>query len=101
MCSPPQEVLVGVREGNRGRPDSRGAPGSFKCPVYSTDTLHPRLTSLAEDWLHRIHDIYRFKKCPAPGGHVFQPTGIIFELVQDIVGMNLLTKSMRERPRDK
>ncbi|KAH3865646.1 hypothetical protein DPMN_028688 [Dreissena polymorpha] len=33
------------------RPDSRGAPGSFKCPVYSTDTLHPRLTSLAEDIL--------------------------------------------------
>ncbi|KAH3870530.1 hypothetical protein DPMN_033719 [Dreissena polymorpha] len=29
--------------GYRKRPDSRGAPGSFKCPVYSTDTLHPRL----------------------------------------------------------
>ncbi|KAH3838387.1 hypothetical protein DPMN_111796 [Dreissena polymorpha] len=30
---------------------------------------------------------------PRPcGGHVFQPTGIIFELVQDIIGMNLLTK---------
>ncbi|KAH3800082.1 hypothetical protein DPMN_153707 [Dreissena polymorpha] len=28
----------------------------------------------------------------SPGGHVFQPTGIIFELVQDIIGMNLLTK---------
>ncbi|KAH3883580.1 hypothetical protein DPMN_007540 [Dreissena polymorpha] len=27
-----------------------------------------------------------------PGGHVFQPTGIIFELVQDIIGINLLTK---------
>ncbi|KAH3859903.1 hypothetical protein DPMN_102724 [Dreissena polymorpha] len=51
LCSPPQEVLVGVRAGYRGRPDSRGAPGSFKCPMYSTDTLHPRLTSLAEDWL--------------------------------------------------
>ncbi|KAH3768742.1 hypothetical protein DPMN_169959, partial [Dreissena polymorpha] len=38
---------IGVR-----RPDSRGAPGSFKCPVYSTDTLHPRLTSLAEDLLY-------------------------------------------------
>ncbi|KAH3713246.1 hypothetical protein DPMN_073033 [Dreissena polymorpha] len=32
------------------------------------------------------------EKCPPPppGGHVFQPTGIIFELIQDI--MNLLTK---------
>ncbi|KAH3862884.1 hypothetical protein DPMN_025859 [Dreissena polymorpha] len=27
-----------------------------------------------------------------PGGHVFHPTGIIFELVQDISGINLLTK---------
>ncbi|KAH3869142.1 hypothetical protein DPMN_032302 [Dreissena polymorpha] len=32
------------------------------------------------------------KYAPAPGGHVFQPTGIIFKLVQDIIGMNLLTK---------
>ncbi|KAH3876076.1 hypothetical protein DPMN_039356 [Dreissena polymorpha] len=32
------------------------------------------------------------EKCPPPGGHVFQPTSIIFELVQDIIGMNLLTK---------
>ncbi|KAH3795521.1 hypothetical protein DPMN_149076 [Dreissena polymorpha] len=45
------------------------------------------------------------KNAPPPGGHVFQPTGIIFELVQDIieitdsrlqytlrVEMNLLTK---------
>ncbi|KAH3739507.1 hypothetical protein DPMN_046159 [Dreissena polymorpha] len=29
---------------------------------------------------------------PPPGGHVFQPTGIVFELVQDIIGMNLMTK---------
>ncbi|KAH3698648.1 hypothetical protein DPMN_086193 [Dreissena polymorpha] len=32
------------------------------------------------------------EKCPAPGSHVFPPTGIIYELVQDIIGMNLLTK---------
>ncbi|KAH3842189.1 hypothetical protein DPMN_115684 [Dreissena polymorpha] len=32
------------------------------------------------------------KNAPPPGGHVFQPTGIIFELVQDIIGINLLTK---------
>ncbi|KAH3846861.1 hypothetical protein DPMN_089167 [Dreissena polymorpha] len=31
------------------------------------------------------------KNAPHPGGHVFQPTGIIFELVQDIIGINLLT----------
>ncbi|KAH3819760.1 hypothetical protein DPMN_121504 [Dreissena polymorpha] len=35
---------------------------------------------------------------PRPrGGHVFQPTGIIFELVQDIIGMNLLTKFHEDR----
>ncbi|KAH3772319.1 hypothetical protein DPMN_173657 [Dreissena polymorpha] len=32
------------------------------------------------------------KNAPSPVGHVFQPTGIIFELVQDIIGMDLLTK---------
>ncbi|KAH3718343.1 hypothetical protein DPMN_061146 [Dreissena polymorpha] len=31
------------------------------------------------------------KKCP-PGGNVFQQTGNIVELVQDIIGTNLLTK---------
>ncbi|KAH3852607.1 hypothetical protein DPMN_095120 [Dreissena polymorpha] len=32
------------------------------------------------------------EKCPAPGGHVFKPTGIIFELVRDIIGTHCLTK---------
>ncbi|KAH3888096.1 hypothetical protein DPMN_012121 [Dreissena polymorpha] len=34
-------TTVEFRAGYRKRPDSRGAPGSFKCPVYSTDTLRP------------------------------------------------------------
>ncbi|KAH3848062.1 hypothetical protein DPMN_090408 [Dreissena polymorpha] len=34
---------------------------------------------------------------PPPGSHVFQPTGIIFELVQDIIGMDLLTKFHEDR----
>ncbi|KAH3709973.1 hypothetical protein DPMN_069439 [Dreissena polymorpha] len=33
------------------------------------------------------------KNAPPPGGHIFQPTGIIFKLVQDIIGMNLLTQN--------
>ncbi|KAH3707117.1 hypothetical protein DPMN_066514 [Dreissena polymorpha] len=37
------------------------------------------------------------KNAPSPGSHVFQPTGIIFELVQDIIGMNLLTKFHEDR----
>ncbi|KAH3876449.1 hypothetical protein DPMN_000292 [Dreissena polymorpha] len=32
------------------------------------------------------------KNAPPPGGHVFQPTSIIFELIQDIIKMNILTK---------
>ncbi|KAH3853829.1 hypothetical protein DPMN_096364 [Dreissena polymorpha] len=35
---------------------------------------------------------------PRPrGGHVFQPTSIIFELIQDIIGMNLLTEFHEDR----
>ncbi|KAH3715354.1 hypothetical protein DPMN_058061 [Dreissena polymorpha] len=33
------------------------------------------------------------KNAPPPGRHVFQPTKTIFELFQDIIGTNLLTKS--------
>ncbi|KAH3897955.1 hypothetical protein DPMN_022151 [Dreissena polymorpha] len=32
------------------------------------------------------------KNAPPPGSHVFQPTGIILKLIQDIIWMNLLTK---------
>ncbi|KAH3854854.1 hypothetical protein DPMN_097412 [Dreissena polymorpha] len=37
------------------------------------------------------------KNAPPPGSHVFQPTGIIFEHFQDIIGMNLLTKFHEDR----
>ncbi|KAH3832881.1 hypothetical protein DPMN_106177 [Dreissena polymorpha] len=37
------------------------------------------------------------KNAPPPGSHVFQPTGIIFEIIQDIIGMNLLTKFHEDR----
>ncbi|KAH3803185.1 hypothetical protein DPMN_156886 [Dreissena polymorpha] len=36
--------------------------------------------------------VLKRKNAPPSGGHVFQPTGIIFQLVQDIIGVNLLTK---------
>ncbi|KAH3754331.1 hypothetical protein DPMN_188998 [Dreissena polymorpha] len=38
-----------------------------------------------------------YEKCPNPGGHVFQPTRTIFELVQDIIGTILLTKVHKDR----
>ncbi|KAH3804916.1 hypothetical protein DPMN_133209 [Dreissena polymorpha] len=37
------------------------------------------------------------KNAPPPGSYVFQPTGIIFELIQDIIGMKLLTKFHEDR----
>ncbi|KAH3775569.1 hypothetical protein DPMN_176974 [Dreissena polymorpha] len=37
------------------------------------------------------------KNAPPPGSHVFQPTGIIFEHFQNIIGMNLLTKFHEDR----
>ncbi|KAH3718333.1 hypothetical protein DPMN_061136 [Dreissena polymorpha] len=39
-----------------------------------------------------VSRVFTRKNALPPGGHVFQSTGIIFELVQDIIGMNLLTK---------
>ncbi|KAH3846603.1 hypothetical protein DPMN_088906 [Dreissena polymorpha] len=38
-----------------------------------------------------------WKNAPPPGSHVFQPTGIIFELVQDIIKINLLTQFYEDR----
>ncbi|KAH3828803.1 hypothetical protein DPMN_130787 [Dreissena polymorpha] len=40
-------------------------------------------------------ELRRHKKCPTPGGHVFQPTQTIFELVQDIIATNLMTKFLK------
>ncbi|KAH3712206.1 hypothetical protein DPMN_071889 [Dreissena polymorpha] len=37
------------------------------------------------------------ENAPPLGSHVFQPTGISFELVQDIIGMDLLTKFHEDR----
>ncbi|KAH3728051.1 hypothetical protein DPMN_053997 [Dreissena polymorpha] len=66
------------------------------------------LTKFHEDWatelnnikkrpLYNITRVLTRKNAPPPCGHVFQPTGIIFTLVQDINGMNLLTKFHKDR----
>ncbi|KAH3892670.1 hypothetical protein DPMN_016793 [Dreissena polymorpha] len=45
-----------------------------------------------------IHiQIHIRKNAPLPGGHVFQATGTIFQLVQDVIGTNLLTKFYDDR----
>ncbi|KAH3878031.1 hypothetical protein DPMN_001911 [Dreissena polymorpha] len=48
--------------------------------------------------LTRFYYSHIWKNAPPPGGHVFQLNGIIFELVQDIIGMNLLTKKNAPPP---
>ncbi|KAH3705658.1 hypothetical protein DPMN_080735 [Dreissena polymorpha] len=51
------------------------------------------LTKFHEDQKINVASrVHIMKNAPPPGGHVFQPTGIIFELVQAIMGMNPLTK---------
>ncbi|KAH3817523.1 hypothetical protein DPMN_119061 [Dreissena polymorpha] len=39
----------------------------------------------------------RLKNAPPPGAHVFEPTGTIFQLAQDIILTNLLTKFHDDR----
>ncbi|KAH3737655.1 hypothetical protein DPMN_044248 [Dreissena polymorpha] len=47
--------------------------------------------------LTRFYYSHKGKNAPPPGNHLFQSTGIIFELVQDIIGINLLTKFHEDR----
>ncbi|KAH3852548.1 hypothetical protein DPMN_095059 [Dreissena polymorpha] len=47
--------------------------------------------------IRKLTNINVAEKCPAPGGNVFQATQTIFELIQDIIGTNLLTKFHDDR----
>ncbi|KAH3836133.1 hypothetical protein DPMN_109503 [Dreissena polymorpha] len=48
------------------------------------------LTTFHEDWT--INLTFTVKTALPPGGHVFLPTGTIFELVKDFIGTHVLTK---------
>ncbi|KAH3728358.1 hypothetical protein DPMN_054312 [Dreissena polymorpha] len=48
------------------------------------------LTKFHEDWTINLTSTE--KTAPPPGGHVFLPTGIIFELVKDLIGTHVPTK---------
>ncbi|KAH3809929.1 hypothetical protein DPMN_138311 [Dreissena polymorpha] len=62
----------------------------FSCKHIINTNL---LTIFHQDWTINVASrMLTRKNAPPPGGHVFQPTCIIFELIQDIIGMNLLTK---------
>ncbi|KAH3725642.1 hypothetical protein DPMN_051491 [Dreissena polymorpha] len=59
------------------------------------------VTKFHEDWTinvtSRVLTRFTIENCPAPGGHVFKATKTIFELIQDIIGTNLLTKFHDDR----
>ncbi|KAH3773877.1 hypothetical protein DPMN_175248 [Dreissena polymorpha] len=60
--------------------------------------LRPNCSIDRNTFSYQIHDdwtinvTFRVKNAPSPNGHVLRPTGTIFDLVQDIIGINLLTK---------
>ncbi|KAH3886065.1 hypothetical protein DPMN_010066 [Dreissena polymorpha] len=65
----------------------------WRCSSWSFTSLYCRVLTRF-NYRHYII----MKNAPPPGGHVFQPTGIIFELFQDdIIRMNLLTKFHDDR----
>ncbi|KAH3783804.1 hypothetical protein DPMN_161754 [Dreissena polymorpha] len=72
-----------------------------KCPAPWKPFFTNLLTKFHEDWTiivaSRVLTRPYKEKCPAPGGHVFTATKTIFELIQDIIGPNLLTKFHDDR----
>ncbi|KAH3881256.1 hypothetical protein DPMN_005180 [Dreissena polymorpha] len=68
---------------------------SFISGTIPDNPRHIIGTNLHED--RKIIVASRVKTAPPPGSHVFQPTGIIFELIQDIIGTNLLTNFHEDR----
>ncbi|KAH3747838.1 hypothetical protein DPMN_182270 [Dreissena polymorpha] len=66
--------------------------------VASTENAPPhcghvfQATGTIFELVQDIFNTVKKKNAPPPGDHVFQPTKTIFELVHDIVETNLLTK---------
>ncbi|KAH3771486.1 hypothetical protein DPMN_172806 [Dreissena polymorpha] len=58
---------------------------------FLTKFHEDRKINVASRVLTRFYYSHIWKNALPPGSHVFQPTGIIFELIQDIIVMNILT----------
>ncbi|KAH3863908.1 hypothetical protein DPMN_026914 [Dreissena polymorpha] len=56
-----------------------------------------RIINVASRVFTMFYYSHTWKNTPPPGGHVFQQTGIILELFQDIIRINLLTKFHEDR----
>ncbi|KAH3877356.1 hypothetical protein DPMN_001219 [Dreissena polymorpha] len=52
------------------------------------------LTKIHKD---RKINVASSENAPPPGSHVFQPTGILFKLVEDIIGMDILSNFHEDR----
>ncbi|KAH3848976.1 hypothetical protein DPMN_091361 [Dreissena polymorpha] len=66
------------------------------CRTYIIGTNLP--TKFHEDQKINVASrVLTRKNAPSPGSHIFQPTGIIVELIPDIIRMNLLTKFHEDR----
>ncbi|KAH3847388.1 hypothetical protein DPMN_089709 [Dreissena polymorpha] len=68
--------------------------------IYNSDmrlcdeTPHHAASLLGLRWLPR--PFLTRKNAPHPGSHVFQQTGILFKLFQDIIGMNIILTMFHE-----
>ncbi|KAH3803667.1 hypothetical protein DPMN_131933 [Dreissena polymorpha] len=61
-----------------------------KAMIRNTGNL---LIKFHEEWAMNVISIeFKRKNDPLPGRHVFQKTGTIFQLIQDIITINVLTK---------
>ncbi|KAH3778701.1 hypothetical protein DPMN_180171 [Dreissena polymorpha] len=71
----------------------------LNCRIQAQNIIGTNLlTKFYEDRkINVVSRVLTRKNAPLPGSHVFQPTGIIFELIQDIIGMNLLPKFHEDR----
>ncbi|KAH3794402.1 hypothetical protein DPMN_147935 [Dreissena polymorpha] len=70
----------------------------LNCPIQVWKNAPPFGSHFHEDRKINVASrVLTRKNAPPPGGHVFQPTDIIFEVVQDLIGINLLTKFNEDR----
>ncbi|KAH3858234.1 hypothetical protein DPMN_100854 [Dreissena polymorpha] len=77
-------VKLRPRMTNRALP-----PLSFvRLNVINDDVQYITHSIFHQDWTINVASrVLTRKNAPTPGGHVFKPTGINFELVQDIKGI--------------
>ncbi|KAH3772898.1 hypothetical protein DPMN_174245 [Dreissena polymorpha] len=82
-------VLTKFHENWAKNVTSRKMPAHWLPYINKTNVL----TNFHDDWAKNVTSI---KTAPPTGGHVFQQSGITFELNQHIIKKNILTKNRRD-----